>query len=89
MPTSTDSTCSGANSEIEILAELPPSAKLVAKVLDDTPMLTQSQLEEEALLPLRTVRSAVRMLEDDDLVESRPSPLDARKHCYSLVFNWK
>jgi hypothetical protein len=36
--------------------ELPPSAKLVAKVLDYEETLTQSQIAEETLLPARTVR---------------------------------
>jgi len=40
--------------------DLPPSAKLVAKVLDYNDTLTQSELAEETLLPPRTVRYAPR-----------------------------
>ena len=36
--------------------EMPPSAKLVAKVLDYNETLTQSQLAEETLLPPRRRR---------------------------------
>nr|WP_227777823.1 helix-turn-helix domain-containing protein [Haladaptatus pallidirubidus] len=77
------------DSAIEELSALPPSAKLVAKVLDDNHRLTQSQLEDKTLLPGRTVRSAVNQLKGRDLVESHPSPFDARKQCYSLAFDWK
>ncbi|SIR74386.1 hypothetical protein SAMN05421858_3568 [Haladaptatus litoreus] len=78
-----------ADSAIEELSTLSPSAKLVAKVLDDNSRLTQSQLENKTLLPGRTVRSAVNQLKDRNLAESHPSPFDARKQCYSLMFNWK
>jgi DNA-binding MarR family transcriptional regulator len=64
--------------------DLPPSAKLVAKVLDYNEMLSQSQLAEETLLPPRTVRYALTRLEDAGVVESRFSFSDARKRLYSL-----
>ncbi|WP_251341197.1 MarR family transcriptional regulator [Haloplanus halophilus] len=64
--------------------DLPPSAKLVAKVLDYNETLSQSQLAEETLLPPRTVRYALTRLEDEDVVESRFSFSDARKRLYSL-----
>jgi DNA-binding MarR family transcriptional regulator len=65
--------------------ELPPSAKLVAKVLDYEGSLTQSRLSEETLLPPRTVRYALSRLEEADAVESRFSFSDARKRVYSLA----
>ncbi len=64
--------------------EMPPSAKLVAKVLDYNDTLTQSQLAEETLLPPRTVRYALTRLEDADVVDSRFSFTDARKRLYTL-----
>jgi len=63
---------------------MPPSAKLVAKVLDYNDTLTQSQLAEETLLPPRTVRYAITRLEDADVVDSRFSFTDARKRLYTL-----
>jgi DNA-binding MarR family transcriptional regulator len=66
------------------LRELPPSAKLVAKVLETETPLSQGQLADESLLPDRTVRYALNRLEDDDLVESRYSFHDARKQVYFL-----
>ncbi|WP_135829250.1 MarR family transcriptional regulator [Halorussus halobius] len=68
----------------ETLRELPPSAKLVAKVLEMDAPLSQGQLAEESLLPDRTVRYALNRLEDEDLVDSRYSFKDARKQVYFL-----
>jgi DNA-binding MarR family transcriptional regulator len=66
------------------LRELPPSAKLVAKVLEIEAPLSQGQLAEESLLPDRTVRYALNRLQEEDLVRSRYSFRDARKQVYSL-----
>jgi len=69
----------------EPVRELPPSSKLVAKVLDDHETLTQSELADETLLSTRTVRGAVERLEDAGVVDSRVSFTDARKQCYRLT----
>ncbi|MES3517283.1 MAG: helix-turn-helix domain-containing protein [Natronomonas sp.] len=69
----------------ESLRELPPSAKLVAKVLEGEAPLSQGQLAEESLLPDRTVRYALNRLEDEELVDSRYSFHDARKQVYFLA----
>lgn len=66
------------------LRELPPSAKLVAKVLETESPLSQGKLAEESLLPDRTVRYALNRLEESELVTSRYSFKDARKQVYSL-----
>ena len=69
----------------DCLRELPPSAKLVAKVLEGASPLSQGQLADESLLPDRTVRYALNRLEDEQLVDSRYSFHDARKQVYFLV----
>lgn len=69
----------------EELRELPPSAKLVAKVLEADAPLSQGQLAEASLLPDRTVRYALNRLEECDLVDSRYSFSDARKQVYFLT----
>jgi len=69
----------------ERLRELPPSAKLVAKVLEDDAPLSQGQLAETSLLPDRTVRYALNRLEESELVDSRYSFTDARKQVYFLT----
>lgn len=66
------------------LRDLPPSAKLVAKVLDVTAPLDRAQLAEETLLPDRTIRYALNRLEDADLVTAQVSLQDARKQVYEL-----
>ena len=68
----------------DAIADLPPSAKLVAKVLEYNDRLTQGQLAEETMLPPRTVRYALTRLEDVEAVESRFSFTDARKRVYTL-----
>jgi DNA-binding MarR family transcriptional regulator len=69
---------------VTALEDMPPSAKLVAKVLEYNDGLTQQQLAEKTLLPDRTVRYALTRLEDGDLVDSRFSFSDARKRVYTL-----
>ncbi|QSG09837.1 helix-turn-helix domain-containing protein [Halapricum desulfuricans] len=66
------------------LKELPPSAKLVAKVLEGSRPLSQGELAEQSLLPDRTVRYALNRLDEADLVGSRYSFRDARKQVYFL-----
>ena len=66
------------------LRELPPSAKLVARVLESDAPLSQGGLSEESLLPDRTVRYALDRLDEVGIVESRYSFRDARKQVYYL-----
>ncbi|MFB6154914.1 MAG: winged helix-turn-helix domain-containing protein [Haloferacaceae archaeon] len=66
------------------LRDLPPSAKLVAKVLEGDAPLSQGELAEESLLPDRTVRYALNRLEEAGIVDSRYSFKDARKQVYYL-----
>jgi DNA-binding MarR family transcriptional regulator len=87
---STSEALTGSESEAETdrwepVRDLPPSAKLVAKVLDYEDTLTQSQIAEETLLPARTVRYALTRLEDAGVVSSRFSFSDARKRLYRLT----
>ena len=64
--------------------DLPPSAKLVAVVLEHNGTLTQRELAAESLLPERTVRLGLEKLQQADVIESRTSLQDARKRLYSL-----
>ena len=69
----------------ERLLELPPSAKLVYRVLQEDGPLTQRQVRENALLPARTTRDALTRLKDDGLVEEGLYVPDARKRLYAPV----
>ncbi|AGN00531.1 hypothetical protein L593_02900 [Salinarchaeum sp. Harcht-Bsk1] len=80
LPESDESTASWDD-----VRDLPPSAKLVAKVLEYNETLTQSQLADETLLPPRTVRYALNRLEEEGAVDSRFSFSDARKRLYTLA----
>ncbi len=72
------------NGTWEDIRELPPSAKLVAKVLEYNETMTQQEIAEETLLPTRTVRYALTRLEETHAVDSRFSFTDARKRLYTL-----
>lgn len=77
--------CSLFRTHRSALADLPPSAKLVARVLDEQAGLSQGQIAEETLLPGRTVRYALNRLEDVDLVETRYDFSDGRRRRYVLT----
>lgn len=66
------------------LQDLSPSAKLVAKTLEYEGKNTQGGLAESTLLPPRTVRYALTQLEENGLITSQISIMDARQRIYSL-----
>lgn len=67
------------------LTELPPSAKLVYKVLEYEGSMTQEEIADESRLCSRTVRYALGKLEDGNLVASRVYLEDARQSKYRIV----
>lgn len=67
------------------LYALPPSAKLVYRVLEENDRMTQRELADETMLSPRTVRSALARLEDVDAVDEGVYFRDARKSIYSLA----
>ncbi len=69
----------------DAIQDLPPSAKLVAVVLEHEGTLSQREIAAESLLPERTVRLGLGQLQEVDVVESRTSLRDARKRLYSLT----
>jgi DNA-binding MarR family transcriptional regulator len=68
----------------EQVRNLPPSAKLVYKVLEYEPEMTQSQLVNETRLSARTVRYALDELQSIDVVDQEIYFADARQRLYSL-----
>jgi DNA-binding MarR family transcriptional regulator len=87
MSTSERTTDESETGSWEDVQDLPPSAKLVAKVLEYNDTLSQTQLAEETMLPARTVRYALSRLEEHDVVKSRFSFSDARKRLYTLTLD--
>ncbi|WP_137283860.1 helix-turn-helix transcriptional regulator [Halorussus salinisoli] len=71
-------------SELEDIDDLPPSAKLVFKVLEYKGALTQKQIVEESMLSARTVRYALERLEELDVVEEDVYFADARQNLYEI-----
>jgi DNA-binding MarR family transcriptional regulator len=79
-----DRASDGTGADWETVADLPASAKLVARVLEHEGALTGTELAAETRLPRRTVRYAVRRLEEADAVSAGFSVADARERVYRL-----
>ncbi|WP_136716520.1 MarR family transcriptional regulator [Halorientalis salina] len=73
-----------AESDGETIADLPPSAKLVYKVLEYNGPLTQKGIVEESMLSARTVRYALERLEDVGAVDEDVYFADARQNLYEI-----
>jgi len=63
---------------------LPPSAKLVFKVLKTSGFLTQKDIVKETYLPTRTVRYALGRLKEEKILQERFYFQDARQSLYGL-----
>lgn len=74
----------GSESE-NALEDLPPSAKLVYKVLEYDGPKTQKGIVEESMLSARTVRYALERLENRDVVDEDIYFADARQSLYRLT----
>ena len=69
----------------DVAHELPPSAKLVFKVLEYQGQLSQKELIEETMLPPRTVRYALSLLMNEGLVTKKISLRDSRQGLYHIT----
>ncbi len=83
MHVTTDDHVSGESTPTA-LADLPPSAKLVYKVLEYEGAMTQAEIAEQSRLCSRTVRYALTKLEGCEGVNRRASLEDARRSIYWL-----
>ncbi len=66
------------------IGHLPPSAKLVYKVLETGGQFTQKDLIRETSLPARTVRYALSRLKEEEILIERHYFIDARQSLYGL-----
>jgi len=73
-----------ADQSAEEISDLPPSAKLVYKVLEYNGPLTQKGIVEESMLSARTVRYALERLEEIEIVDEDVYFADARQNLYEL-----
>ncbi|MFB6081428.1 MAG: helix-turn-helix transcriptional regulator [Halanaeroarchaeum sp.] len=69
----------------ERVRDLPPSGKLVLKVLEYNGGLTQKQIVEKSRLSQRTVRDALDRLQEHGIVEKNIYVPDARQNLYTLT----
>ncbi|WP_436936112.1 ArsR family transcriptional regulator [Halovenus marina] len=72
-------------SDEEGIADLPPSAKLVYKVLEYDGPLTQKGIVEESMLSARTVRYALERLDEAEVIEEDVYFADARQNLYEIT----
>jgi len=68
----------------ETVQDLPPSAKLVLKVLEYNGGLTQKEIVEKSRLSQRTVRDALERLQESGVVQKDIYIPDARQNLYQL-----
>ncbi|MHA1136272.1 MAG: sugar kinase [Candidatus Thorarchaeota archaeon] len=68
----------------DLAHDLPPSAKLVLKVLEYQGQLSQKEIIEETMLPPRTVRYALSLLMSEGVVMKRFSLRDSRQGLYQV-----
>lgn len=66
------------------IEDVPPSAKLVYKVLEYNGGLTQKEIVEKSMLSQRTVRDALSRLREIDVVTEEVYIPDARQNLYTL-----
>jgi NAD+ kinase len=69
----------------DLAQDLPPSAKLVLKVLEYQGRLTQKEIIEETMLPARTVRYALSLLISEGLIRKHVSLRDSRQGVYNVT----
>jgi len=73
-----------ANDNEETISDLPPSCKLVYFVLRQEGPMTQGTLTDESMLPPRTVRYALRRLEEINTITNMIHIRDARQNVYDI-----
>ncbi|MDY6818791.1 MAG: helix-turn-helix domain-containing protein [Halobacteriales archaeon] len=69
----------------EDIEDLPPSAKLVYKVLEYNGSLTQKDIVTRSMLSQRTVRDALARLQEVGAVNQEVYIPDARQNLYELA----
>ncbi|ACP36775.1 conserved hypothetical protein [Sulfolobus islandicus Y.G.57.14] len=67
-----------------MMERLPPSAKLVLKVILEKKVIRFKELQEQTKLPTRTLRYALRVLREKGLIKTLPCLDDARERMYSV-----
>lgn len=66
------------------ISSLPPSAKLILKVLEYEGPLTQKDIVKKTMLPARTVRHSLAILVGNNFVRKKPLIRDPRQDLYYI-----
>jgi len=74
-----------AQTDGDTLSDLPPSAKLVYKVLEYDGPLTQKGIVQKSMLSARTVRYALERLDEIGVVKEDVYFADARQNLYEIT----
>lgn len=74
----------GAERRRTVLQDEPPSAKLVAIVLREEGPLTRAELVDATRLPKATVKTGIKRLDEQGVLERPPNFDDLRKTNYRL-----
>jgi len=85
MSTADEATVTTTEEMWDVVSDLPPSAKLIVKVLEYNGTLTQAALADKSRLSPRTVRHALTELDAAGIVDAEISLADARQQLYSLT----
>lgn len=67
------------------LGVLPPSARVVYRVLKENEPMYVSEITERSNYSRRTVQQALHFLEKSQLVDHYPDLRDLRRHKYKIV----
>lgn len=68
----------------EIVKSIPPSAKLILKLLSEKKILRFEELKESTSFSKRTLLYAIKTLKEMDLVETQICMNDARRRFYCI-----
>ena len=69
----------------EELLSMPPSSKLLLKILEYEGSMTQKELASKTLLPDRTIRLAMKHLMEKGYIKRKVSMQDARQKIYEIA----
>lgn len=69
---------------IDIVKNMPTSAKLLLRVLKDNKISRFDELMEETMLSKRTLLYAIKTLKELDLIETQICMNDARRRFYCI-----
>ena len=69
---------------LEAIRNMPPSAKLLLRVLKENKISRFDELMEETLLSKRTLLYAIRTLREQGLIDTQICMSDARRRFYCI-----